>query len=67
MVNMMQKILKPLLAVVIVAVAAVAYATGVSCPIDEQNMYFTGKTKTEMGKMLYEYKCSSGHIAWVVQ
>ena len=37
------------------------------CPIDGSGMYFTGKTKTVSGKLLYEYKCPQGHISWVVQ
>lgn len=48
------------------AFAAAAYAN-YNCPIDSSSMYFTGKTRTEMGKLLYEYKCASGHVSWVVQ
>ena len=47
--------------------AALAYAASVKCPIDKYDMYFTGKTRTEMGKMLYQYKCPNGHIYWIVQ
>jgi hypothetical protein len=28
---------------------------------------FAKNSKTEMGKLLYQYKCASGHITWVVQ
>lgn len=49
------------------AFAASAYAWGMSCPIDSMGMYFTGNTRIEMGKLLYEYKCPSGHVTWVVQ
>ena len=53
--------------VVGVVIAGACYAAVVICPIDNSTMYFTGKTTTEMGKMLWEYKCPSGHKSWVVQ
>ena len=34
------------------------------CPICGMNMYFTGNTKVEFGKLLKEYKCPVGHIYW---
>jgi hypothetical protein len=36
-----------------------------SCQYDGSSMYFTGKTKTEWGKLLKEYKCPTGHIVWM--
>lgn len=48
-------------------VASAAYAYGATCPIDNLGMVFTGKARTEMGKLLYEYRCPSGHVTWVVQ
>jgi len=63
----MKKILKPFFVVAALCVAAAAYAASVNCPIDQMSMYFTGKTTTEMGKLLYEYKCPNGHTNWVVQ
>lgn len=48
--------------------AALAYAAGTYyCQLDNTAMYFTGKSRTEYGKLLYQYKCPNGHIAWVVQ
>lgn len=44
-----------------------AVAASVTCPIDNMSMIFTGKTRVEMGKMLYEYKCPTGHVTWIVQ
>lgn len=52
---------------VVVATAFAVYAAFVNCPIDNMSMYFTGKTTTEMGKLLYQYKCPNGHVTWVVQ
>ena len=34
------------------------------CPICNGTMMWTGKTKTEWGKLLKEYKCPVGHIEW---
>lgn len=50
-----------------IVLTGIMYMNGVECPLDNMSMYFTGKTRTEMGKMLYEYKCPSGHVTWVVQ
>jgi hypothetical protein len=41
--------------------------SGVQCPIHgSSGAYFTGKTKTVDGVLLYEYKCSrnGGHTFW---
>ena len=41
--------------------------TGVQCPIHgNSGAYFTGKTQTVDGVLLYEYKCPSGggHTFW---
>ena len=63
----MSKILKTFLMVAALGMAAAAYAALVTCPIDNMNMIFTGQTTTEMGKMLFQYRCPVGHTAWVVQ
>lgn len=42
-------------------------AQTVTCPIDKLSMMFTGTTKVEMGKMLYEHRCANGHTTWVVK
>ena len=34
------------------------------CQYDGSAMMWTGKTKTEWGKLLKEYKCPAGHIEW---
>jgi hypothetical protein len=34
------------------------------CPIDDYEMYFTGKTKVVQGTLLGEYKCPQGHKTW---
>lgn len=47
--------------------AVAAYAFGASCPIDGMTMIFTGKTQSDSGKLLQEYKCPRGHVQWVVQ
>ena len=58
---------KLLISSAFIALAAIAYAATVTCPIDKGGMYFTGKTTTEMGKLLYQYKCPNGHTTWVVK
>jgi hypothetical protein len=57
---------KGLIAALLLA-SGLAVASSVTCPIDNMGMHFTGNTRVEMGKMLYEYKCPSGHRTWVVQ
>lgn len=34
------------------------------CQYDGSTMMWTGKTKTEWGKLLKEYKCPAGHVEW---
>lgn len=57
---------KVLIVISVVLFSAIAYAS-VTCPIDRMSMYFTGKTTTEMGKLLYEHKCPNGHTTWIVK
>lgn len=40
-------------------------STSIKCPSCDMTMYFTGKVKSEYGKMLYLYSCPSGHYYWV--
>jgi hypothetical protein len=49
------------------ALSGLAIAASVQCPIDNMNMVFTGQTKSEGGKLLYQYRCPSGHTTWVVK
>ena len=63
----MKNLFKPLFIVAALGMAAAVYAAIVNCPIDNMSMWFTGRTTTEMGKLLYEYKCPNGHTTWVVQ
>ena len=35
------------------------------CASCNGSMYFTGKTKTDWGKLFYMYKCPSGHAWWI--
>ena len=58
---------KCLIAMVLIVLAATVYAEWIKCPIDSLVMTWTGKTRTEMGKMLHQYKCVNGHIQWIVQ
>ena len=55
------------IAIALVSVAVGAFAVSATCPIDNLSMMWTGKTRVEMGKMLYEVKCLNGHTSWVVQ
>lgn len=56
---------------IVIAALGLAFVTAAyasySCPIDNSGMYWTGQTRAEMGKLLYEYKCPSGHVSWIVQ
>ena len=63
----MKRIPRLYLFVAALGLAAGVYAASVDCPIDKLAMYATGKTTTEMGKMLYEHKCANGHTTWVVK
>lgn len=52
----------------ICSLAVGLYAQAVKCPIDDSGAYFTGKVKSEAGKVLWLYKCAGfGHEFWVVQ
>lgn len=62
----MKKTLRNTLGLVAIAVTSLALAADVKCALDNNSMYFTGKTKTEMGKLLQEHKCPLGHVVWVV-
>lgn len=45
-------------------------AAAVECPVHGQSgAYFTGKTQTMDGHLMYEYKCpyGGGHAFWVRQ
>jgi len=35
------------------------------CPYDGMSMYFNGKTKSEWGKLFYQYQCPSSHKWWI--
>lgn len=53
--------------VLLLLAAGTLAAAMVSCPIDDSAMYPTGRTRAELGKVLWEYKCTrSGHVMWVV-
>ena len=39
---------------------------GYTCQYDGLRLMNTFQTKTENGKITYKYKCSSGHIYWIV-
>jgi hypothetical protein len=58
---------KVALAIIGISLVGAAIAQSIQCPIDKGSMFATGRTKVEMGKMLYEYRCASGHVTWVVQ
>ena len=49
-------------------VSASVVAAAVACPVhDNSSPYFTGKTQTIDGRLMYEYKCvyGGGHTFWV--
>lgn len=53
--------------VLFLLLAATAYATSLKCSIDDMMLMWTGKTKTEWGKLLYEHKCVNNHYYWLTQ
>lgn len=46
--------------------AIAVYAFGVSCPLCNASMIWTGQTQFEYGKMLKQYRCPAGHTFWMV-
>jgi len=42
-------------------------AFGATCPVDSMQAYFTGRTQTMSGRLMYEYRCPSGHTFLVRQ
>jgi hypothetical protein len=38
-----------------------------TCPLDGMPLNWTGASRTEWGKMLYEYRNTYGHGGWYVQ
>jgi hypothetical protein len=46
---------------VVLALAGMAVAANVKCPIDDTFAYFTGKSQTIGTHLMYVYKCSQGH------
>ena len=54
------------LSVLALSAPSVAMA-GYKCQIDKFDLWFTGKSKTVSGKLLFEYKCASNHYYWIVQ
>ena len=59
----MKKILIITLVLLLVTVS-IAFAWGKECPVCEGNMYRTGQSTVEYGKILYEYRCVLGHTYW---
>ena len=53
-----------IMAVILLGGAVTVLAATLKCPIDDGNMTWTGKTQMENGKILKEYKCLQGHVAW---
>ena len=41
-------------------------AANYKCQYDGFDLYFTGQTKIENGKLTKLYKCASGHKYWIV-
>lgn len=53
--------------IIVAVVAAGVFGQRYTCAIDNSQMQFTGQTRVEGAKILYEYKCLQGHTAWAVQ
>ena len=50
--------------IALLAMSATAYAY--TCQYDNLQLYFTGQTKVEWGKIVKLYKCPAGHAYWIV-
>jgi len=56
---------KFILAVLAASALSTIALAGENCASCGGSMYFTGKTKTEWGKLFKMYKCPSGHAWWI--
>ena len=59
--------MKTLTVLILLLVVLVGTAWAYNCGICNMGMYFTGRTQTEWGKLLYEYRCPVGHVWWIVK
>lgn len=65
---MMRKIWQTVSMMVVALLLAVSVWASPVCSIDDSGMYFTGKTRSEWGKLLFQHKCFiGGHIYWLTQ
>jgi len=55
-----------LLILTLLFVSMGAAAANYKCQYDNFDLYFTGQTKIENGKLTKLYKCASGHKYWIV-
>ena len=55
-----------LIIVIVMIVSVIVFAQTYRCQYDNNSMIWTGKTKTEYGKLTKEYRCPAGHFYWVV-
>lgn len=55
------------LVVVFLLVASAAWATTLTCTIDQGNLIYTGHIKVEQGVVLYEHRCPQHHTYWLTQ
>ena len=58
---------KILMFIAAMLLAVTAWATSLRCNIDESTLMWTGRTRIEWGKMLYEHKCLQNHYFWLTQ
>lgn len=56
-----------LVVALVLLTSAAAWATSLRCSIDNSNLWFTGKTHSEMGVLLFQHKCASQHFYWLTQ
>lgn len=62
---MLSKHIRASTAAALTLVAGACLAFGLNCSIDNTSLTFTGKTKSEFGKLLKEYRCVRGHTYWI--
>ena len=63
---MKKKLVVSIVLLAIAALIAFAVPNNKKCALCNNTMIWTGKSKTEWGKLVYEMKCPIGHISWEV-
>jgi len=63
---MKKKLIILLVLIAITALTVFSVPNRKRCALCGGNMMWTGETKTEWGKLVYEMKCPANHVSWEV-